>query len=216
LYGTESYQFCRGWLSVTLPYDVYGAPPIRTTNIRPIDTSNIKWQQVREWIQKCDVEHIDYCERDETRDVLIDGFQVIDCETRKFVPGHAGCAYVALSYVWGSSSQTPQTLRSQLSRAPPTIEDAIICTQALGFKYLWIDRYCIDQDDLKTKHGLIQRMDQIYQNASLAIIDAAREGPDCGLSGVSNTLRRLQSSVTMRRVTFSTVPNAKVELYRST
>jgi hypothetical protein len=59
-------------------------------------------------------------------------------------------------------------------------------------------------------------MDQIYQNASLAIIDAAREGPDCGLSGVSNTLRRLQSSVTMRRVTFSTVPNAKVELYRST
>jgi hypothetical protein len=150
---------------------------------------------VREWIQKYDVEHIDYCERDETRDVLIDGFQVIDCETRNLVPCPAGCAYIALSYVWSSFSQTPQTLRSQLFRAPPTIEDAIICTQALGFKYLWIDRYCIDQDDLKTKHCLIQRMDQIYQKASLTIINAAGEGPDCGLPGVSNTLRRLQSSV---------------------
>jgi hypothetical protein len=30
---------------------------------------------------------------------------------------------------------------------PPTIEDAISGSLELGFKYLWIDRYCIDQDN---------------------------------------------------------------------
>jgi hypothetical protein len=142
---------------------------------------------------------------------LIHGFHVIACETRKIVSGPAGCAYVALSYIWGSIS-SPSLSSPQLSQAPPTIEDAIICTQALGFQYLWVDRYCIDQSDPETKHALIQRMDQIYRKASLSIINATGEGADCGLPGVSDTPHRLQNSVTTGEVTFSTVPNAKMEL----
>jgi hypothetical protein len=41
--------------------------------------------------------------RDELYDALIHGFHVIACETRKIVSGPAGCAYVALSYVWAQS-----------------------------------------------------------------------------------------------------------------
>jgi hypothetical protein len=110
------------------------------------------------------------------------------------------------------SISSPSLSSPQLSQAPPTIEDAIICTQALGFQYLWVDRYCIDQSDPETKHALIQRMDQIYRKASLSIINARGEGADCGLPGVSDTPHRLQNSVTTGEVTFSTVPNAKMEL----
>jgi hypothetical protein len=211
----KHYQFCHGWLSVTLPRDVYGASPVRAMSIRPIDTNMIDWRQVRDWIQNCDTEHVEYCGRDETYDTIIDGFQVIDCQTRNLIAAPVRCVYVALSYVWGSSSATSKPFLPQLSQVPSTIEDAIICTQALGFQYLWVDRYCIDQNNPKTKHSLIQRMDQIYQNASITIINAAGEGPDCGLPGVTSTPRRSQSSVTFCGVTFSTVPNTKVELARS-
>jgi hypothetical protein len=211
----KHYQFSHGWLSVTLPRNVNATSPIRVMNIRPINTTTIDWQQVRGWVQKCDAEHFQYCGGEETDDVGIAGFQVIDCETRNLVPAPARCTYAALSYVWGSVSGTSEVFLPQLSQAPLTIEDAIICTEKLGIRYLWVDRYCIDQDDPETKHGLIQRMDQIYQNASITIINAAGEGPECGLPGVSSTSRRPQSSATLRGVTFTTVPNVKVELARS-
>jgi hypothetical protein len=47
-------------------------------------------------------------------------------------------------------------------------------------------------------------MDKVYRNAAVTLIDAAGEGPDCGLPGVSSVPRRRQSVVTIQNVTYST------------
>lgn len=46
---------------------------------------------------------------------------------------------------------------------------AIEVTRALGFRYLWIDSICINQEDGTEKSSEIARIAQIYQNASLNI-----------------------------------------------
>jgi hypothetical protein len=67
------------------------------------------------------------------------------------------------SYVWGpKASETshegldPCGAESQLSSLiPRTVDDAILLTQHLGWEYLWVDRYCIDQSDNDDKREQI-------------------------------------------------------------
>lgn len=65
-----------------------------------------------------------------------------------------------------------------------TIEDALFVSAKMGFDDIWIDRYCIDQSELK-KHLQIQHMGIIYRNAGLTIFAAAGKDPAFGLPGVS-------------------------------
>ncbi|PVH71448.1 HET-domain-containing protein [Cadophora sp. DSE1049] len=105
------------------------------------------------------------------------------------------CRYVALSYVWGQSHlRHPDRTGGypSLRNAPKVITDSIEVVMLLGFRYLWVDRYCIDQSDLSGKHDQISRMDSIYASAQLTIIAAAGDDPDIGLPGVNGTLRRPQ------------------------
>jgi hypothetical protein len=53
--------------------------------------------------------------------------------------------YLTLSYCWGkhTAEATTRDKTLPLPRLPPTIEDAILATKGLGFRYLWVDRYCI-------------------------------------------------------------------------
>lgn len=84
----------------------------------------------------------------------------------------AGVPWVALSYVWGHSSGDagPEVFPQAL---PNTIEDAIKVTEEMGYRYLWVDRYCIDQKEEAQKLDLIAKMDIIYRAADLTIIAAA-------------------------------------------
>ncbi|OAG12783.1 HET-domain-containing protein, partial [Paraphaeosphaeria sporulosa] len=102
--------------------------------------------------------------------------------------------FAALSYVWGTpAAKSVDDLSLRLpTPAPMLIEDAIKCTQSLRLRYLWIDRYCIDQTATKTKHLLIQNMDKIYQGATVTIVNAANEGADHGLPGISCLARTPQ------------------------
>ncbi|PQE03605.1 hypothetical protein CJF30_00006291 [Rutstroemia sp. NJR-2017a BBW] len=59
----------------------------------------------------------------------------------------------------------------------------------LKFRYLWVDRYCIDQSDSTGKHEQICQMDMIYASAQVTIIAAGSEDPNRGLHGVRGTLR---------------------------
>jgi len=65
-------------------------------------------------------------------------------------------------------------------------------TLDLGYRYLWIDRYCIDQDDMEEKAQQTAQMDDIYAGSDVTII--AADSSD-GLSGV--TARQSQSTLTM-------------------
>lgn len=59
--------------------------------------------------------------------------------------------------------------RLLLSPRGRVFRQAIEVTRALGFRYLWIDSICINQEDGAEKASEISRMAQIYQNASLNI-----------------------------------------------
>lgn len=43
---------------------------------------------------------------------------------------------------------------------PPVIEDSMSVVLALGYRYLWADRYCVS-DEADLKHHQIMNMDQV-------------------------------------------------------
>jgi hypothetical protein len=88
--------------------------------------------------------------------------------------------YCALSYCWGkpSASSPAQTTKSNLESLkkelpvqdmPRTIQDALEVTKRLGFRYIWIDRLCIIQDDTADWEGEARQMARIYENAVLTL-----------------------------------------------
>lgn len=114
---------------------------------------------------------------------------VIDCFLRRVVPAPLQCEYVALSYVWGSDTSRAEDRTFDLDlydrRLPQTVEDAMNVVRVLGKRFLWVDRYCIDDSDSWTKNYMISNMDQIYETASLTIIAASGSDGEHGLPNVS-------------------------------
>lgn len=86
------------------------------------------------------------------------------------------------------------------SKTYPTIEDAISVTRALGYRYLWIDRYCIDQSNPKEVLAQVSRMDSVYNEASLVIIAADGMGPTHGLPDVNGRPRSLLPAVELENI----------------
>ncbi|KAF5597635.1 ankyrin repeat-containing protein [Fusarium subglutinans] len=111
--------------------------------------------------------------------------------------------YVALSYVWGKPKGNQQP--SQRQKHPedldgkgggtvePAIEDAIQVTLELGYRYLWVDRYCIVQTgDEAIKQEQLRHMHLVYANAEVTLIAAAGEDSSAGLPGVPGRPRNQQ------------------------
>ncbi len=117
--------------------------------------------------------------------------KVIHCRTRRILQAPLPCLYVALSYVWGSTNVHLQSNNHLPDSIELTIEDAIQVTQSLGFDYVWIDRYCIDQRGAHATEQ-IEQMHHIYQNAEVTLFAAAGKDANAGLAGVSNHLRDSQ------------------------
>lgn len=133
------------------------------------------------------------------------GFRLIDVEACNVVAAPTLCEYVALSYVWGKARvgvkpfhlslgniralQRPNSLNHP--GVPATITDAMIACRGLGKRYLWVDRFCIPQDeyDNPTKHVQIEAMDRIYSHAFVTLVALEGEDSNHGLAGVS-TLKR--------------------------
>jgi hypothetical protein len=112
-----------------------GSESIRGQKPRRKSATHIDYGLLSGWLNKCRYEHeAAYC-WPETKS--IPGMKIINCHTRCVVDAERGCQYVTLSYVWGGALTNGDTLGSY----PPTIEDAITVTVALGFRYLWVDRY---------------------------------------------------------------------------
>lgn len=182
------------------------------------------WNLIRHWVDGCLQGHNSDCTNAD--EIELPGFELIDCKTRKLVPGTKGAEFAALSYVWGS----PQTLevppdlldlsdRTTLPNPFPekVIEDALACANKLKIPYLWVDRYCIDQKDTSdTKQHLIQSMGKIYSAAKVTIINVAGDNASTGLPGVSTTLRaQYPSSAVIYGGNFVPVTNPKNSIMRS-
>ncbi|KAH6865544.1 heterokaryon incompatibility protein-domain-containing protein [Alternaria rosae] len=114
--------------------------------------------------------------------------RLIDVETEKICHTNGAFGkFVALSYCWGSGSQsqlrsdTIQTLMQYLdfNNLPQTIKDAVLVTRSLSIRYLWVDALCIIQDDPQDKAREIGSMAQIYSNAYITILASnARDAAD--------------------------------------
>ncbi|KAI9708106.1 MAG: hypothetical protein M1820_004310 [Bogoriella megaspora] len=68
---------------------------------------------------------------------------------------------------------------------PATVRDAIVVCKLLGQQYLWVDRFCILQDDEDDKAIQIEAMSAVFSRASLVIVAASGDGVTNGLSGIS-------------------------------
>ncbi|KAI0107835.1 heterokaryon incompatibility protein-domain-containing protein [Nemania sp. FL0031] len=114
------------------------------------------------------------------------------------IEGSLGIPYVTLSYVWGDV-QAPDGnacnmngKKLQPENLTAVIKDSITVTRALGYRFLWVDKFCIDQDNPDERHRQIQQMNAIYQNSDLTIIAAAGKDENYGLSGVGFNMRSPQ------------------------
>ena len=78
---------------------------------------------------------------------------------------------------------------------PLTIQDAMKVTKDLGYRFLWVDRYCIDQSSEFEKQQQCSRMGDIYAGSQVTLFAL---GPDSeyGLPGVSSRLRNWQRQIT--------------------
>jgi hypothetical protein len=145
---------------------------------------------------------------------------VIDCQRRNVILAPPLVKYVALSYVWAKSetdlpreNQFQDRLPRRLSRKlPKVIEDAMKVTRALGFRYIWVDKYCIDQTSHGKKQEQIDHMDLVYKGCEIAIVAAALD-ENTGLPGVGITRRTPQPVVSFRNIrVISTMPHPQHEI----
>ena len=104
---------------------------------RIVNPCSIDYDVIRGWVQRCSAHPNKNCTP--SRNKNLPGFKVIHCRSRNVIDAPENCPYVALSYVWG----TAQLIRPEnpFGRFPATIEDSIVVSLALGFEYLWVDRY---------------------------------------------------------------------------
>jgi len=171
-------------------------------------TEYINWDVLRKWTDFCDDQHLEICDQINTPSVP--GLVVIDCESRRLQK--LPCSYMpylTMSYVWGNS-EFVDVGHDAIPNGPQLIEDAFQVVKSLGFKYLWIDRYCIPQNNIGEKHRLIRDMGRIYQNAYLTLIAAAGEDPTYGLPGVSVVPRWKPTPLNVESMTFMPV---RTDLY---
>jgi hypothetical protein len=96
--------------------------------------------------------------------------------------------YVTLSHCWGAKqiiTTTQETPRSRLAAIPwkdlsRTFQDAIIITNNLGYRYIWIDSLCIIQNDHQDWELESKNMASIYQNSILTIAASKSKDGDGG------------------------------------
>lgn len=168
-----------------------------------VDDRKIDINQIRQWLTLCDTNHSMTCHH-HLEDYIVDTgslLTLIDVHQWCLVIPTAPARYAALSYVWGDIPGSLMTTTRNLerlfipgslelpetnSRIPKTILDAIAFTKMMGLRYLWVDRLCIVQDNIRHFNVQLQRMAAIYANACFTIIAASGEDANYGLRGIGD------------------------------
>jgi hypothetical protein len=150
---------------------------------RLMKTHQLDFELLKRWELFCSAGHLHTCKPAAIANdsILFEGFRLIDVVERCVVPAPPGATYVALSYVWGDDPQlenkapvrerlySPGGLHDSCSDISIVIKDAMLLCEQFG-RYLWVDALCIMQDDTEDKAVQIQRMDQIYSQASFTLV----------------------------------------------
>ena len=149
------------------------------------------------WMALCKSCHGDRCENPGWlgQDEYPRNPRFIDVIDMRIVEPSDACKYLALSYVWGADPLGSKLFRVTKStvhemckfgslkrtRLPRTIKDAIRLTKELGERYLWVDAFCIIQDDETDMAYQTGQMDLIYSRAFLTIVAGTGNSCEAGL-----------------------------------
>ena len=138
------------------------------------------WKLAKGWLSEC-LSHHTRCKyvtsaEDYYPTRLIDlRANSLSCELRLHFTSNGPIKepYMTLSHCWGKArilqltSLTHERLQQgfALAELPPTFQDAIMVTRALGVNFLWIDALCIIQDSLEDWQHEATTMSQVYSNS---------------------------------------------------
>lgn len=157
--------------------------PIHRREIDSDPTSEASLTLVKSWLDNCLLTH-DRCSGPQdfvpTRLIDVSGHDPVLVS----LISSSKLKYTALSHCWGNKPVFQTTTKNRgdnmrhisVSSLPKSFVDAIVVTQRLGIRYLWIDSICILQDSEEDWNLESSRMRDIYQNAFLTI--SALDAPD--------------------------------------
>ena len=158
----------------------------------------IDYGYVTYWLKACALNHGHICNQAKKSDSPLQLY-ALDCLTKAVVPLLPDDKYVALSYVWGEAADlalSPELPSGDASDSiwppshiPLTIKDSMEVTKNTGYRYLWVDRYCIPQVDESQRHEAIANMHYVYAGAEFTIIALTGDTVHAGLRGVSTRTR---------------------------
>lgn len=152
-----------------------------------VSTDKVKYEHLRSWLKSC-VDHHEGCKFSAGPPNA--HMKLIDCESRTLVSAKPDMPYAAVSYVWGTGPLEKYDYPSLPSNLPATILDSMTVALKIGIRYLWVDRYCIWQDDPVHKMAQVRAMEEVYRNALVTIVAAGGSDPQYGLPGVGTTRTR--------------------------
>ena len=196
-------------------YSAISGQPIRLLNHQTSRSLSLQGladlSRCRAWVEECGDAHAD-CSKIQSDATTAQGkanerFKLIELASRNIVElGNAiGVSYATLSYVCGRSDtlwKLPKASKMWTrdlsgrkthplpANIPRTIADAMTIADRVGFRYLWVDSFCITQDDPVELQAQIGAMLDIYTRASICIVAASAEDSHAGIPGVSR-LRQL-------------------------
>lgn len=109
--------------------------------------------------------------------------------------------YACLSHRWAEQTErkylTKQNLDLYKTEVPedklyPLVRDAIEATSRLGLRFIWIDCYCIIQNDIKDWEAEAAKMASIYENAFFTISATFAERGDSMFSTMAREYEAFQ------------------------
>jgi hypothetical protein len=185
-----------------------------------VDGSIKNYKRMKQWLSDCRRWHTEVCgQKKSPRPKLL---RCIDSISRAILSITESEEFFALSYVWGPPNFENEEGSKHFdslpaSGVPKVVEDALTVVKKLGRRYLWVDRYCIDQRHSGDLHTQLREMDRVYENASATIVAAAGTNVNAGLVGVGQNLRKPQPSVMAGdKLLVSTLPHMSQPLNSST
>ncbi|RFN53395.1 het-domain-containing protein [Fusarium flagelliforme] len=144
--------------------------------------------RIRLWIEACEKAHKKCSEATDFTPLRLLDLQT-GSETWVQLVSVVDVRYACLSHCWGSTRSKHLTRRDNLTQnekgiplteLPKTFQDAVEITRALGIRYLWIDTFCIIQDDEKDWETQASLMAATYENAYITLAAGASDDDDGG------------------------------------
>ena len=188
-------------------YNIPFAPYVEKKTWQPtasanmmLDSRGINVSILQNWMMICTKLHDHRCDwkRAGGRPEATGPKLLIDVDNMNLVPAEPGFRYVALSYMWGevpSSCTAIQSLSTPVVAHHQVIRDAMDLVRTLGEKFLWVDRFCIPQDDGPDKQSQLDAMGSIYAGAWLTIFAAQNADASQGLYGTRKVFDAAKDSV---------------------